>query len=112
MLKPQLEANAKASFAEKLQGSWGPFMNMGTSERNPDFGLGGLLVTEDDDESGLGKGSITWGGGINSAWFIDPSNEICGFVCPQLGIPADIATGMELKAEFRKHLNEVLSKKT
>jgi CubicO group peptidase (beta-lactamase class C family) len=108
MTKPQLETKAKASLAEVLNGQWGPFMNMGTSDQAPDWGLGGLLVTSDDDDSGLGKGTITWGGGVNSAWFIDPTIEICGFVCPQLGIPADTAKGMELKAVFRKHLKERL----
>jgi CubicO group peptidase (beta-lactamase class C family) len=108
MLKPQLEAAAKASLADSLTGEWGPFFNMGTSGPTPDWGLGGLLVTSDDDDSGLGEGTITWGGGVNSAWFIDSTNEICGFVCLQLGIPADIMKGMELKAVFRKHLKEQL----
>jgi CubicO group peptidase (beta-lactamase class C family) len=108
MLKPQLEPKAKESMVSRLQGEWAPYFNMGSTGQSPDFGLGGLLVTESGDGSGLGKGTITWGGGCNSAWFIDPENEICGFVCPQLGIPPDTGKAIELKAVFRKYLKAEL----
>ena len=109
MFKPQLEPRAKVSLAKTLQGEWGPYFDMGTTGKNPDFGLGGLLVLEDGDGSGLGKGTLTWGGGVNTAWFVDPTNEIAGFMSLQLGIPADAEKGLELKALFRKGLKEVLA---
>ena len=112
MSKPQLEPRAKESIADRLQSQWGPYFNMGTTGQSPDFGLGGLLVAESGDGSGLGEGTITWGGGCNSAWFIDPTNEICGLVCPQLGIPPDIGKAMELKAVFRKYLQDEITDQT
>lgn len=108
MLSPQLEEKAKESLTTLLEGEWAPYFNMGTTSRNRDFGLGGLLVTEDGDESGIGKGTLQWGGGANSSWFIDPQNGICGFASPQLGLPSDPAKGLELKAVFKKHLKDEL----
>lgn len=109
MFRPQLESGAKASLAERFLGHpMAPHFNIGTTGKSPDWGLGGLFVTDENDGSGMGKGTIAWGGGCNTTWFIDPENEICGFVSPQLGIPSDPMKGLELKAVFRKHLKEEL----
>jgi CubicO group peptidase (beta-lactamase class C family) len=109
MFEPQLAPTAKASLAEVLKIEWAPYFNMGTTGSHPDHGFGGLLVMEDSDGSGTGKGTLTWGGGINTAWFIDPTNEIAGFLSLQLGISADAEKGLELKAVFSRGLKEVLA---
>jgi CubicO group peptidase (beta-lactamase class C family) len=104
MNTPQLESKAKTGLQSTLTGDMGFIFRMGTSGTNSDAGFSGLLVTEDGDESGLGKGALLWGGGINSAWVIDPASETCGIIVPQLGLPADMQTALELKAVFRKDL--------
>lgn len=107
MCKPQLEPNAQASLAAALQGPMGPFFAQNTTGSNQSFGLGGLLVGEQGD-GGMGQGSLTWGGGFNSAWLLDRSNGVCGFVCPQLKVPSSPMTALPLKEAFRKGIGEQL----
>lgn len=107
MSQPQLEKNAKESFTSALHGPFGSFMSQNTSGINRDFGLGGLLVGDEED-GGFGKGTLTWGGGCNSAWFIDRTNGVCGFASLQLGLPPNIQKAMELKGIVRKHMKEQL----
>ncbi|MCJ1442343.1 MAG: hypothetical protein MMC23_002837 [Stictis urceolatum] len=109
MFRPQLEGKAREVFHEMLGSPAGAFFGNGTGGKNRDFGLGGLMVGEDGD-TGLGLGSLTWGGGINSAWFIDPKNGTCGFAAPQLGMPPNADKATELKAVFRSELNAQLLK--
>lgn len=107
MLKPQLEPLAKEALDSTLASPFGPWIAQNTADSSRDYGLGGLHVGE-GDAGGLGANSITWGGGCNSAWFIDPENGVCGFASLQLGIPPNIEKGMELKGIFRKQMKEHL----
>lgn len=107
MFKPQLEPLAKKALTTALSGPFGPWVVQNTADSDRDYGLGGLHVGK-GDASGLGTNSITWGGGCNSAWFIDPENGVCGFAGLQLGIPPNIAKAMELKGVFRKEMREQL----
>ena len=102
MHKPQLESGAKESFHSILEGPMGGIMSQGVTGHNRDYGLSGILAGDGDET--LGKGSLVWGGGINTGWLIDRVNGVCGIVSPQLGLPPDMATGMKLKKLFRKEL--------
>lgn len=105
MFTPQLEDKAKAKFNEILATPpMNSFFSQDTTSGNRDYGLSGVLVTEENDGSGLGKGSLTWGGGVNSAWFIDRANGVCGFAAPQMGMPPQMHKAMELKKVFRKEM--------
>ncbi len=101
MTSPQLEAPTKAALDVVLNGPLGMIAGMGTTTANRDYGLSGLLVMEEGDGSGMGKGALAWGGGINSAWNLDPERGVCGFVAPQLGLPADVMKAKQLKDAFR-----------
>lgn len=69
--------------------------------------MSGIYIGEDGD-GGMGKGSLAWGGGMNTVWFMDPSNGICGFGSPQLGLPADGEFALQLKEGFRRGLKAQL----
>ena len=111
MFKPQLEKGAKESWTSALQGPFGPHVGQNTSGANRDYGLGGLLVGEEGD-GGLGNGSLTWGGGCNTTWFIDPANGICGFASLQLGLPPNVEKALELKGVFKTGLKTQLKTKS
>ena len=108
MFEPQLEPGAKTNLNELLNAPGTSFFAQNTTSANRDYGLSGLLITEDDDGSGLSKGSMTWGGGINSVWFIDRVRGSCGFAAPQMGLPVNMGKAMELKVVFRKEMSAVL----
>ncbi|KAJ3039025.1 hypothetical protein HDV00_012713 [Rhizophlyctis rosea] len=96
IFKPQLEEKANEVLQTLLAGPYGGAFGQGTSGKGRNHGLGGLLIGEDGD-GGLGKGSLLWGGGHNTVWFIDPTNGICGIASPQLKMPTDAKLAMELK---------------
>ncbi|KAK3674039.1 hypothetical protein LTR78_006242 [Recurvomyces mirabilis] len=108
MFKPQLQGKAYESLQAAFSGPGGLAFGCGTSGEDRNMGLGGLVTGEDGD-GGLGKGSLIWGGGHNTVWFIDRMNGICGIASPQLCIPSNVKAAMELKSAFRTHLRHVLA---
>ncbi|KAK5168670.1 uncharacterized protein LTR77_005979 [Saxophila tyrrhenica] len=108
MLTPQLEPGAKAALAATMQTPFAGIVGVDGSSGSWDYGLSGLLTTEASDVNGLGKGAMTWGGGMNSCWVLDPERGVCGFVAPQMGLPADVGKARELKWVFRSELRGVL----
>lgn len=108
MFQPQLEPGAKKAFEAALAGPMGGFFNQGATGSGRDYGLSGVYVGEDGD-GGMGKGSLAWGGGLNTVWFMDPANGICGFASPQLGLPADGMLALQLKDGFRRGLKAQLA---
>ena len=113
MFQSQLEPLARKALEIQLAGPYGPFFNLGTSGIDCDFGLGGLLVGQDEPDAGLGKGSLAWGGGVNTIWHLDNTNGICGFVSQQFGIPAqNMQKVLELKNVARRELKRELSSTT
>ena len=107
MFKPQLEPGAKKAFEAALKGPMGGFFNQGATGSELDYGLSGILIGEEGD-AGLGKGSLAWGGGMNTVWFMDHANGVCGFGSPQLGLPADGQFALVLKDGFRRGLKAEL----
>jgi CubicO group peptidase (beta-lactamase class C family) len=67
MFTPQLDGGMEAALQTALEGPAGPAFGCGTNGAGRNWGLGGLLVGEDDD-GGLGKGAMIWGGGHNTVW--------------------------------------------
>ncbi|KAK4579972.1 hypothetical protein LTR86_000174 [Recurvomyces mirabilis] len=108
MFRPQLDGKAYQSLQAALSGPGGSAFGCDTSGKGRNMGLGGLVTGEDGDGE-LGKGSLIWGGGHNTVWFIDRKNGICGTASPQLSIPGNVTVAMELKSAFRTHLRLVLA---
>ncbi|MCJ1441404.1 MAG: hypothetical protein MMC23_001890 [Stictis urceolatum] len=109
MFRPQLEQKATEVFEQALESPVGVFFKNNTSGKDLDYGLGGLLV-QGEDEGGLAKGSLTWGGGHNSAWFVDPKNGTCGFAAPQFGMPPPpMEMALGLKGHFRHGMKRALA---
>ena len=107
MFKPTLQHGAKLAFDAALAGPMGPFYNQGATGSGLNYGLSGILVGEDGD-GGMGAGSLAWGGGLNTVWFMDPKNGVCGFASPQMGLPADGQFALVLKDAFRRGLKAQL----
>ena len=100
MFKPQLEQGAKESLIKWCHGPFGALLAQNTTGSDINFGLGGLLIGEED--GGLGKNSLTWGGGCNSTWFINQTNKTCGFQSLQIGLPPDMEIAVKLKGVFKQ----------
>ena len=107
VFKPQLEPGTLDGYRKALQSPMGFMFAQSGKGKDLNYGLSGVYFGE-DDEAGLGKGSLAWGGGINSAWLMDPSRGICGFVAPQLGLPSFAMTAKVLKNVFRSGLKQQL----
>jgi hypothetical protein len=79
----------------------GPFYRVGTEAvSRVGYGLGGLLTLEDAD-GWYGDRTLTWGGGLTFAWFIDRKNGLCGLCAVQSALPVDPQTVTDLKQTFR-----------
>lgn len=107
MFKPQLEPGAKEGYKKAQQSPMGFMFAQSGKGENLDYGLSGVYYGDEGD-AGLGKGSLGWGGGLNTVWFMDPSNGIAGFASPQLGLPPDMAKATVLKDGFRSGLKQQL----
>ncbi len=98
-----LTTASEASLQEKLNGPpLDTFFRSGTRPGTKmGFGLGGILTLE--EEPGFyGKGTLSWGGGLTLAWFIDRTNGLCGVGAMQAKLPLDREAALELKQVFRK----------
>lgn len=87
---------------------------MGNSRKSvrKNWGLGGVLLEDDDHEKGRKAGTIAWGGLPMQQWFVDRKTDLCGFFMTQI-VPvgdqkaAEVADGFvtgvyRLVAEGRK----------
>ncbi|KAK4640973.1 hypothetical protein QC761_0097430 [Podospora bellae-mahoneyi] len=93
---PEAEDNAKAVF----DGPTGVFYRVGTEGMKVGHGLGGLLTLEGAD-GWYGERTLTWGGGLSFAWFIDRTNGLCGLCAIQASMPVQMQTLTDLKNTFR-----------
>ncbi|KAH6838589.1 calcium-activated chloride channel-domain-containing protein [Chaetomium sp. MPI-CAGE-AT-0009] len=92
-----------------MRGPTGPFFRLGTDESAKlGHGLGGLLILEDID-GWYGENTMSWGGGLSFAWFIDRKNDLCGLGAVQPSLPVAGETVEGLKNTFRHDIyrNEV-----
>ena len=46
--------------------------------------------------------TLTWGGGLTFAWFIDRKNDLCGVGAVQAALPTDVDAVAALKQTFRR----------
>ncbi|KAK4174856.1 putative transesterase [Triangularia setosa] len=95
-IAPEAEENAKAVF----DGPTGVFYRVGTEGMKVGHGLGGLLTLEGID-GWYGEKTLTWGGGLSFAWFIDRTNGLCGLCAIQPSMPVDMQILVDLKNTFR-----------
>ncbi|KAJ5552114.1 beta-lactamase [Penicillium frequentans] len=81
--------------------------NMFQNHLNPKamvgYGLGGLLTLENVD-GWYGEHTLTWGGGLTFAWFIDRQNNLCGLCAVQAALPVDVELVGSLKQSFRRDI--------
>lgn len=101
MFQHQLTPEATASHQAALAGPVGIFFRVGVDvETKTGHGLGGLLTLEDVD-GWYGERTLTWGGGLTLAWFVDRKNDLCGVCAVQGTLPLDVDMVSELKQVFR-----------
>ncbi|KAL2826542.1 beta-lactamase/transpeptidase-like protein [Aspergillus pseudoustus] len=99
-----LSPGASGGHQAALQSPMGQFFRVGVDpETKMGHGLGGLLTLE-AVEGWYGKHTLTWGGGMTLAWFIDRENGLCGVGAVQAKLPFDAAVATELKQVFRKDI--------
>ncbi|KAL4722093.1 hypothetical protein ACLX1H_010863 [Fusarium chlamydosporum] len=100
-LSPEASAGHQAMLATPL----GPFIRVGINEETKlGHGLGGVITLEDID-GWYGAHTMSWGGGLTLAWFIDRKNDICavGAVCAALPLDGEVTkVATDLKDVFRK----------
>ncbi|KAK5170353.1 uncharacterized protein LTR77_004940 [Saxophila tyrrhenica] len=100
MFTPQLSPGAKAGLQSFRQG---PYAAMLIGENDPsidaDWGLGGMLFME-DDEGRRKKGTLSWGGMVNTFWLVDREAGVTLTFGTQVLPPGDkgvteVITGVE-----------------
>lgn len=103
MFQHHLTPEATTGLQAALAGPMGPFFRVGTEKIKVGHGLGGLLTLE-DVEGWYGERTLTWGGGLTFAWFIDRSNRLCGLAAVQATLPVDVEVISDLKQVFRRDI--------
>ncbi|KAJ5734916.1 transesterase [Penicillium malachiteum] len=101
MFQNHLNSQAIESHQAALTGPAGAFLRVGTElGAKVGYGLGGLLTLQEVD-GWYGDRTLTWGGGLTLAWFIDRQNGLCGLIAPQATLPVDVELMGSLKQIFR-----------
>ncbi|KAF4624961.1 hypothetical protein G7Y89_g13206 [Cudoniella acicularis] len=101
MFEHRLSREATAGYQAALASPMGIFYRVGTApDSKVDHGLGGLL-TQQDVDGWYGERTLTWGGGLTFAWFIDRKNDLCGVGAVQASLPIDDEAVNALKQTFR-----------
>ncbi|KAJ6020383.1 hypothetical protein N7540_005887 [Penicillium herquei] len=101
MFQNHLNSQAIESHQAALAGPAGVFLRVGTDlGAKVGYGLGGLLTLQEVD-GWYGDCTLTWGGGLTLAWFIDRQNGFCGLIAPQATLPVDAELMGSLKQTFR-----------
>ena len=105
MFQHHLSPEATAGHQAALASSMGVFFRVGTDpETKAGHGLGGLLTLQDVN-GWYGERTLTWGGGLTLAWFIDRKNGLCGVGAVQATLPVvDGAAVNALKQTFRRDI--------
>lgn len=104
MFKDHLSPESIPGYQAALASPAGVFFRVGVDpETKMGYGLGGLLTKEDVD-GWYGSNTLSWGGGLTLAWFIDRKNDLCGIGAIQSALPVDGQLVAELKQVFRKDI--------
>jgi len=89
MFEHHLSPEATTSHQAAVASPMGVFFRVGTEPGSKvGHGLGGLLTLEDVD-GWYGERTLTWGGGLTFAWFIDRKNDLCGVGAVQASLPIE-----------------------
>ncbi|KIV78526.1 hypothetical protein PV11_10235 [Exophiala sideris] len=102
MFQPHLVSDTHIK--AKVAGEAGAMYRAGVDSDGWNFGLGGILNTE-DVEGVCKKGTLTWGGLPNLYWWIDPAAGNCGLYASQVLPPAD-KSSMDVSVAFRRDINQ------
>lgn len=96
---------AITSHAGKCASPLGVFFRCGVDNGTAlGHGLGGLLTLE-DSKDWYGTHTLTWGGGVTFAWFVDRTNGLCGVCALQATLPVvNFQAVGELKQIFREDI--------
>ncbi|KAI1626716.1 beta-lactamase [Exophiala viscosa] len=101
MFQQHLGPEASTAHQAALASPFGVFFRVGVAPGSKaGYALGGLLTLEDVD-GWYGERTLTWGGGLTFAWFIDRKNDLCGVGAIQASLPVDGETIDALKQTFR-----------
>ncbi|KAF3055795.1 Acyltransferase LovD [Daldinia childiae] len=101
MFEHHLTPEATESHRAALVSPMGIFFRVGTTvDALSGHGLGGLLTLQDID-GWYGDHTLTWGGGMTFAWFIDRKNNLCGVGAIQATVTLDADAMESLKQTFR-----------
>lgn len=97
---------AIADHAAKCASPLGPFFRCGVDDGTPlGHGLGGLITLQ-DIPGWFGTHTLSWGGGVTFAWFVDRTNGLCGVCAVQATLPVvDMQSAVELKQVFRTDIH-------
>ncbi|KAK4679510.1 hypothetical protein QC764_204790 [Podospora pseudoanserina] len=101
MFRDQIGAEGEENARGVFDGPTGIFYRVGTEGVKVGHGLGGLLTLEGVD-GWYGERTLTWGGGLSFAWFVDRSNGLCGLCAIQPAMPVDVRSLSDLKNTFRQ----------
>lgn len=105
MFQDHLNQETNAGYQAARASPMGVFFRLGIDlETQTGHGLGGVVTLEDVD-GWYGEGTMTWGGGLSLAWFIDRKNDLCGIGAVQPALPDfDGDTVAALKQTFRRDM--------
>lgn len=102
MFEHHLSPEAAVSHRTAMASPLGVFFRVGTElDSKAGHGLGGLLTLQ-DIEGWYGERTLTWGGGLTFAWFVDRKNDLCGVDAIQAKLPIDGEAVAALKQTFRR----------
>jgi len=104
MFQHHLSPEATAGHQTALASPMGIFFRVGADPgMKMGHGLGGMLMLQ-DVEGWYGERTLTWGGGLTLAWFIDRKNGLCGVGAVQATLPVDGDAVAALKQIFRRDI--------
>jgi CubicO group peptidase (beta-lactamase class C family) len=102
MFEHHLSPQATESHQAALASPMGIFFRIGIDpDMKAGYGLSGLLMRQDVD-GWYGDRTLSWGGGLTFAWFIDRKNNLCGMGAVQAALPVDGNLVGDLKQVFRR----------
>lgn len=104
MFQNHIPPEAEEGFRAAMESPAGAFFRVGLDPGTKmGYGLSGLMPLE-DLEDWYGEKTLSWGGGMSFAWFIDRKNGLCGLAALQSSLPVDGGALAGLKQIFRRDI--------